>query len=184
MKKHPDQDALSELRRRAEAKLTGDEPALGSASPEEMSTLIHELHTHQIELELQNEELRRAQAELVESRDQYTSLYDFAPVGYATVNGKGIIQQANLRLTEMLGVPRGQLVGRPLSAFVCCFSSSLPIGRSGSGPGMAAIGLAVFTRFRPAGSRRSGRFVTQKTGTNSSTMLLLIVSLNRIMTSV
>jgi PAS domain S-box-containing protein len=87
-------------------------------SPEEVRELVHELRTHQIELELQNEELRRAQDALVKSRDRYSNLYDFAPVGYVTVSHKGLILEANLSLATMLGVERSALVKQPFSAFV------------------------------------------------------------------
>ena len=113
MAKRLQRDPQSELRARAEAKLADDEAALDNVSAEEMSRLIHELRTHQVELQLQNEELRQAQEELADSRDQYVSLYDFAPIGYATVSTKGIIQQANLRLTEMAWCTSRQTVGTP-----------------------------------------------------------------------
>ena len=67
---------------------------------------------------MQNEELRRAQVELVESRDRYSDLYDFAPVGYVTVSHQGLILEANLALADMLGVERRALVKQPLSAYV------------------------------------------------------------------
>jgi PAS domain S-box-containing protein len=73
---------------------------------------------HQVELELQNEELRRAQAELQTSRAQYFDLYDLAPVGYVTLSEQGLILQANLAAAALLGVPRGQLVTRLLSRFI------------------------------------------------------------------
>jgi len=85
-------DNLYELRRIAEEKLRengGPEPdTLSDMSPEERRRIIHELRTHQIELELQNAELRRAQIELDASRARYFDLYDLAPVGYCTVTGR------------------------------------------------------------------------------------------------
>ncbi len=87
-------------------------------APEEVRNLVHDLQTHQIELEIQNEELRRIQEELVESRDRYSDLYNFAPVGYVTLSRQGVIIEANLTLANMLGVERGALVHRPLSAFI------------------------------------------------------------------
>lgn len=87
-------------------------------SPAEIRTLVHELQTHQIELELQNENLRRTQDELVESRDRYSDLYNFAPVGYTTLSSKGFVLDANLTLVDMLGIERSALVQRHLSEFI------------------------------------------------------------------
>ena len=81
-------------------------------------SLQHELGVHQIELELQNEELHRTQDELEASREKYFDLYDLAPVGYAVLSDKGLILEANLTLTNRLGVTRTALIGRPLSRFV------------------------------------------------------------------
>lgn len=85
---------------------------------QEISDLLHELQVYQIELEMQNEELRQAQAQISEVRDQYTDLYDFAPVGYMTIGLNGWIEQANLTSAALLGVPRSSLIHRPLSQFV------------------------------------------------------------------
>lgn len=84
--------------------------------PKEM--LLHELHVHQVELELQNEELRDAQEKLELSRARYLDLYDFAPVGYITTNRSGTILQANLTAATLLGVARGLLVRTSLSSYV------------------------------------------------------------------
>lgn len=80
--------------------------------------LIHNLRTHQIELEMQNEELRRTEAELAKAHDTYADLYDFAPVGYLTISEKGLVIQANLALAELLEVERHRLINQPFSAFV------------------------------------------------------------------
>jgi PAS domain S-box-containing protein len=89
-----------------------------SSAPDASQQMVHELRVHQIELELQNEELRRAQIELDAARARYFDLYDLAPVGYCTVSEKGIIEEANLTAATMLGVVRGRLVGQPMSRFV------------------------------------------------------------------
>ncbi len=80
--------------------------------------LMHDLQVHQIELQLQNEELRRAQTALEVSRARYFDLYDMAPVGYLTVDTTGLILEANLSAASLLGVARTMLVRRPLSRFI------------------------------------------------------------------
>ena len=111
----------SELRQRAEEKLkkaNGGSRDLSGVSPEKIASLIHELEVHQIELEMQNDELRRIQGELEKMRDRYSHLYDFAPVGYFTLSEKGIIQEANLSCATMLGIERSSLIGKPFSRFI------------------------------------------------------------------
>jgi PAS domain S-box-containing protein len=83
-------------------------------SPELMQILIHELRVHQIELELQNEELRPAQAELDRSRSRCFDLYDLAPVGYCTLNERGLILEGNLAACHLLGIAPSSV---PMTAF-------------------------------------------------------------------
>ncbi len=115
-------DKQSGLRRRAEEVL-GGKPSrtedISTLSQEEVQRLVHELRVYQIELEMQNEDLRQAQVELEELKDRYLYLYDFAPVGYVTVNEKGLILEANLTAVRFLGVERQTLIKRPFSRFVC-----------------------------------------------------------------
>ncbi|MFZ4625458.1 MAG: sensor domain-containing protein [Rhodoferax sp.] len=80
--------------------------------------LLQELRVHQIELEMQNEELSRAKLELEDSRASYLSLYELAPVGYCSVSETGLLLQANLTLANLLGVVRSKLRGLPFSKFV------------------------------------------------------------------
>jgi PAS domain S-box-containing protein len=111
----------AKLRRLAEEALEDapdDHGDLSGISPEEMTGLIHELRVHQIELKMQNEELRRIQGELEKERDRYSHLYDFAPVGYFTVSEKGIVVEANLTAATLLGMERSALIGSPFSRFV------------------------------------------------------------------
>jgi PAS domain S-box-containing protein len=103
---------FTDLRRQAEARLEAEAIIPEDLSPTEAARLIHELRVHQIELELQNEELRQAQAHLAESRDKYADLYDFSPVGYLTLDEGGKIVEANLTATTFLGVERSRLLGR------------------------------------------------------------------------
>jgi PAS domain S-box-containing protein len=79
---------------------------------------LHELKAHQIEVETKNIELQEKQRELEESRNRYALLYDFAPVGYCTLDEKGIIRKINLTGATILGVEREQLPGMPFSVFV------------------------------------------------------------------
>jgi PAS domain S-box-containing protein len=76
--------------------------------------LLHELQVHQIELEMQNRELREAQQELEETRDRYADLYDYAPVGYLTLDETGTVLEINLTGAGMLGMERSHIVGKPL----------------------------------------------------------------------
>ena len=108
----------ADLRRRAEERLQGN-PADPAVLPaEETRRLLHELRVHQIELEMQNDELRRAQQEIEASRVKYFDLYDLAPVGYFTVSEKGLILEANLRGADLLGVGRNRLVRQPLTRYI------------------------------------------------------------------
>lgn len=109
---------LAELRKRAEERLGSAGGDFLGSSGDDLLAVLHELHTYQIELELQNEELRRVQEELMETRDQYIDLYDFAPVGYLTLSDKGIIMEANLTVADLLGEERRSLSGQPFSRFI------------------------------------------------------------------
>ena len=108
----------SSLRKRAEEFLKKYPDAIKEITTGDVNKLVEDLHVHQIELEIQNEELRRAQSELEVSRDGYSDLYDFAPVGYVTISEKGLILQANLACADMLGVERSSLIGKPFSRFI------------------------------------------------------------------
>lgn len=80
--------------------------------------LLHELQVQQIELEIKNRSLQKAQQQLEEARDRYADLYDFAPVCYITFDAKGLIQEINLTGTAMLGQERGRLIGKPFSQWL------------------------------------------------------------------
>ncbi|OGV89766.1 MAG: hypothetical protein A3K19_05100, partial [Lentisphaerae bacterium RIFOXYB12_FULL_65_16] len=108
------------LRRRATEKAKADDDVRPeeTLSPAETQRLLHELRVHQIELEMQNEELRQAQVDLEASRARYFDLYDLAPIGYVTVSDKGMILEANLAAANLLGVERRSLAGQPLTRFI------------------------------------------------------------------
>ena len=109
---------FSELRRRAEAQLPQQSEELAKLSLAQIEGLVHELRVHQLELEMQNEQLRQTQLELEVARDQNADLYDFAPVGYFTLSEQGLILAANLTAAALLGVERASLMHRPLGQFI------------------------------------------------------------------
>ena len=104
------------MRRQAEAALAARAAAV--PQPGEADRALHELQVHQIELEMQNEELRRTQRDLEASRARYFDLYDQAPVGYITLCEGGEILEANLTAAGLLGVTKLQLVRQPLTRFI------------------------------------------------------------------
>lgn len=91
---------------------------LESLSPEETRQMLHELLVHQIELDIQNEELRRTQVELETARMRYFDLYDLAPAGYCTISSKGLILEANLIAATLLGKTREELIREPIEKFI------------------------------------------------------------------
>jgi PAS domain S-box-containing protein len=93
-------------------------------SAELLPRLVHQLQVHQLELEIQNEELRSSRAEVERVLERYTDLYDFAPIGYATLGRDGIIRAANLTGAELLGVERTDLIGRRFGQFVATEDSA------------------------------------------------------------
>ncbi len=107
------------LRRQADAtyraRTAGLPDPFEASLPEAAQSLLQELRVHQIELEMQNEELRRTQVELSATRARYFDLFDLAPVGYLIVRESGLILQANLTAAAMLGKVRGALTDRPIS---------------------------------------------------------------------
>jgi len=88
------------------------------STQDELACLLQELQAHHIELEMQNEALREAQAMLEESRNRYSDLYDFAPLGYFTFNRNGLILEANLTGAEQLGMEREQIIEKPFIFYV------------------------------------------------------------------
>ena len=108
----------TDLRKKAEKKLKHDAIDIKRLSETEVRKLAHELQVYQIELDIQNEELRKSQQALENSRDRYSRLYDFAPVGYLIISEKGLILEANLTFALTLGMERDSLIKKPLSKFI------------------------------------------------------------------
>jgi len=109
----------TDLRRRAEELLrakTAEEPSPGAA--EEPLRLLHELQVHQIELEMQNAELRQARDEMDRALEQYSDLFDFAPVGYLNLDRNRTILIINLTFASLLGIERSMLIGRRFDHFI------------------------------------------------------------------
>jgi len=108
-------DNISPLRAAAEAQLSATP---GETSARSMADLLHELQVHQIELEMQNETLRKAEFALSESRDRYLDLYEFAPVGYLTLSSECMIEAINLTGAKLLGAERNTLLRYHFAAFI------------------------------------------------------------------
>jgi len=106
------------LRRRAEAQLGTLPEKPERLEPEDFQRTLHELQVHQIELEMQNEELCRTQVALEESRARYFDLFDLAPVGYLTLSETGKILEANLYACTLLKCERRRLVQSLLTQFI------------------------------------------------------------------
>jgi PAS domain-containing protein len=89
-------------------------PSTGAAA----LALLHELQVHQVELDLQDEELRRSRADLEMTLSRQVQLYDFAPVGCFTVDRSTALRELNLTAASMLGADRDRLLGRSLDSFL------------------------------------------------------------------
>ena len=118
MTNRPAQTA-QELRQRAEELFRANKSIIPElTSPEETTRLLHELQVYQIELEMQNDQLRISQHGLEESQSRYFDLYDLAPVGYLTLSSEGIILKANLAAATMLGVARSMLITQSIHRII------------------------------------------------------------------
>ena len=121
-KRHSAEDP-AELRRRAESRLRDQQTSRPSKSDHPKSEAaalrqLHELEVHQIELEMQNEELTEARAKMEILKEKYSDLYDFAPLGYLTLDQTGSILEANLAASNLLEVARSALVNRRFGLFL------------------------------------------------------------------
>lgn len=111
-------DKFAELRKRAQEYMQINSNKTEAIPHIDAQNSMLELNTYQIELELQNNDLRDTQIQLEQSLQRYSNLYDFAPVGYLTISKKGLIDEANLTVAKMLGVARGNLIKIPFSTYV------------------------------------------------------------------
>ncbi len=111
------QQAENQALQRENARL--HEEYLHDAQREKVEELLHDLQLHQSELQTQNEELRCIQEQLTEARDRYSDLYDYAPVGYLTLNAEGRLVEANFSFASLLGgIERQHLLQQPLSRYI------------------------------------------------------------------
>jgi PAS domain S-box-containing protein len=130
---NPDEPARSSpttpaqrLRQRAEERVRATEATdIEVRTPEQNGVLLHELRVYQIELEMQNEQLRHTQSELELSQARYYDLYDTAPVAYVTLNEQGVIQEANRTAAIMFGVAKESLVVQPLTHFIAAVDQNI-----------------------------------------------------------
>ena len=107
--------SLEAIRRKAEIQAKHHPLVLPVDHAAHYQTLIHELHVHQIELEMQNEELRAIQDDLERTRGKYTDLFNNAPVGYLTLDRSGFIRECNQTFADRVGVESDRLVNRPFA---------------------------------------------------------------------
>ena len=114
------------LRRKAEEKLRmKQQKEVQPVHEADVKKLLHELQVHQIELEMQNEELAQANDTAERALKKYTMLYDFSPMGYFTLDNDGIIKDLNFTGAEMLGEKRFSLVNANFKLFIS--ESSKPV---------------------------------------------------------
>ncbi len=116
---------FDELRHQAQKSLSMRGDHIASLPAADAESLLEELQIHQIELEMQNHELLNTQVELETSREKYIDLYDYAPVGYLTLDSLGVISEANLTATKLLNNYRKDILGRKLSHFVYSFDQAM-----------------------------------------------------------
>ncbi len=144
-------EKMWELRQRAEKLLEGKN-GKQVMSPDDVIKLSQELAVHQIQLEMQAEELRRAQIGLEKSRDKYMELFDFAPLGHFTLNGNNIVTEANLAAAKLLNVERRDLIKSKFTKFIA--------------PESQDIFYSVYRKdFGPEGKRGCELYLRRKDGT-------------------
>lgn len=115
----PTSEKSRSLRDKAERMLRQKQmPGFEAYDPINIERLIEELQIYQIELETQNEEMQRVYADLERSTLRYTTLFDFAPIGYLTTDENDSIREINLTGSELLGLERNQIIGQPIVRFI------------------------------------------------------------------
>ncbi len=111
-------DNLEDLKNKAEKLLQDEYDNVEDLSNEDIKSIIHNFRVHQIELELQNEELKNIQEELLLQRENYYNLFNKAPIGYALLDENGFLRKANKILCETLDIPEYESINEPLSKYI------------------------------------------------------------------
>jgi two-component system CheB/CheR fusion protein len=130
MKKVRGKGAAGELRQRAEKRVRARRTEHPKTPAADARRLVHELEVHQLELEMQNEELRAARAETEAHLERYKLLFDFAPTGYAILSADGVVREVNHVAATLLGSPRSRIIGGNFNAFL-------------TGPDRSTLGLRL-----------------------------------------
>lgn len=123
------EDRMKLLREQAEARLIETERPVDDLTRDEIKTLLHDYQVHQIELELQNEELRATQAQLEMTRNRFVGLFNDAPIGYLILDEHGVIDQANETFANMVGQSPHQIRGKALVDFLTSADRPVLLGR-------------------------------------------------------
>jgi PAS domain-containing protein len=147
----------AELRAQAEAAARSDDVA--KLSPAEVAELVHELRVHQIELEMQNDELLHTQHTLQASRARYHSLFHDAPIGYVELDSRGHILEANATACALAGIATADVITQPLTALIAPVDQDVFY--------LLRRHLVVDFKWRAA-SCASGRLVTRCAGSGST----------------
>src|SRR5574343_341048 len=111
-------DYVQQIKDRAEKIIDFTPEEISQITPDEIQRIFYDLQIHQIELKMQNQELRYAQEELTRSRNNYHHLFHQLPIGIVIVNSTGFVEEVNDTLLEWLGFDKGQLVKKHLSSVI------------------------------------------------------------------
>ena len=127
-------EGSTELRERAERRASDLPEPFGPPSMAEAQKAVHELQVHRIELEMQNEELRRARLETEAALERYMALFDFAPIGYVCLDQRETIREVNHAAARLLGMERGAMVGMRIRWLVAAHDLGAVVGLLGRAP--------------------------------------------------
>ena len=168
----------AELRRLAEERFKKRETPGAHRAPEDARRLLHELEVHQIELEMQNEQLQAARLEIEEGLQSYTELFDFAPIGYVVLDPGGTIREANLEIARMLGVARQDLLGRRFALFVdpgqrANLAEFIARVLATGGDGQASASLEVGLQWQSDAALEVRLIASARTGANAGILVAL-----------